>query len=274
MAIALNKTKLLKLGQINFINCLPLNYQSLDLFKGVFELEIYQASPRELNSRLYSGELDLAPISSYEYLLHQDSYELIEGISISSKAQADSVLLFVKGKLEDAKTIYVTNQSASSVNLLKIVLVKKYKLKLEELEFISFDQRDESMEVKLLIGDQALAQFEARSSKLEGEISVVDLGLEWYELTGLPMVFGLWVMNRSSDLLEYKSQISKALIAKRNESLGDKFPDLIIEAYRQTGLSKVILKQYFENLDYDFTDRHKVSLDLFASYLRELNLLC
>lgn len=248
----------LKIGQINFINCLPINLEQASL-----EYQVTQASPSELNQMLRAGELDLAPISSYEYLSNKELYQLIDGVSISSRTQADSVLMFYQGDIQEAQKIYVTKKSASSVNLLKIILVKNYGLKLEEIEFISFDKPSPEMKFKLLIGDEALLEPGTK----------IDLGTEWYKLTKLPMVFGLWVMNKNSSLLNKANQISEALQASKQRSLGEGLPDLIIQAYKQTGLNKTVLKQYFKNLSYDFNQEHKASLELFERYLKELNLL-
>ncbi|MDD9897811.1 MAG: menaquinone biosynthesis protein, partial [Candidatus Melainabacteria bacterium] len=241
-------SKTIELGQIDFINCLPVSLEQAN-----FSHRVHHGSPSELNAMLRAGELDLAPISSFEYLSNKAQYQLLEGISISSKVQADSVLLFCEGELEQAKEIYLTNKSATSINLLKIILVKNYGLKLNAIKFISFDQPSPEMKFKLLIGDEALQQSG----------SCIDLGEEWHKLTGLPMVFGLWVMNINSDLINQASQISQALQASKNYALNEGLPDLIIQAYQQTGLRKEVLKQYFENIIYDFNQEHKASLELF-----------
>ncbi|MBT6842807.1 MAG: menaquinone biosynthesis protein [Candidatus Melainabacteria bacterium] len=267
--------QLVRIGSINFINCLPVNYKSADLFEDGFEF--VESSPSDLNRMLRAGELDLAPISSYEYLLNKPLYTKVDGISISTKEQAQSVILFVKDGIEgltQASEIFITDKSASSVNLLKIILVKTYGFKPEagrifnpsgkEVEFVCFDENNDQMPIKLLIGDEALLE--------KTHSTQIDLGTEWYQLTALPMVFGLWVINKQSALQQEK--ISEVLIAKKNKSLTEDYPDMIIEAYRQTGLSKQALQQYFAVLDYEFEQRHQRSLDLFESYLGELNLLC
>ncbi|MDA1020624.1 MAG: menaquinone biosynthesis protein [Cyanobacteria bacterium] len=273
--------QLLRLGSINFINCLPVNYKSADLFEDSFEL--IESSPSDLNRMLRVAELDLAPISSYEYLLNKPLYTKVDGISISTKEQAQSVILFIKDGIEtltQAREIFVTAKSASSVNLLKIVLVKNYGFKHQaghifnpagkQVEFICFSENNDQMPIKLLIGDEALLDCHALGAR--NDVNMVDLGTEWYQLTALPMVFGLWVINKNSGLQQ--DTISKILIAKKNKSLTVDYPDMIIEAYRQTGLSKQVLQRYFAVLDYDFEQRHQSSLDLFESYLGELNLLC
>ena len=257
------KTKL-KLGQINFINCLPINYPISKL--NLDDYEFTDASPAELNKALRERLIDIAPISSYEYLSNKDSYDLIPGISISSRIEADSVLLFVRGDLKQVEKIHITDKSATSINLLKVLLSKTYSLNLSAVEFISFDQDSEDYQVKLLIGDEALKADKKAYDK------VLDLGKEWHELTELPMVFGLWAANKGFSQKELKN-LSSFLAEMRDKGLNEDFPDIIVEAFRRTGLAKSTLTRYFDNLDYNFTEQHQKSLELFETYLRQGKLL-
>lgn len=253
------------LGQINFINCLPVNYPVSKLELDSFEFK--DASPAELNLALREGSVDIAPISSYEYLSHKDLYDLIPGICISSKVQADSVLFLYQGELQELKEIFITNKSASSVNLLKLLLVKVYGLKLEEIKFTKITSDSNKYTNKLLIGDEAL-------KTTKESYTVLDLGEEWFKLTGLPMVFGLWTASRQAEFSkEELDKFGGFFCEMRDQGLGEDFPDIIIEAFKRTGLSKASLTQYFNNLDYNFTERHKESLELFETYLREEKLL-
>ena len=255
----------LRLGQINFINCLPINYPIAKL-----DLEAYSfvdASPAELNQALREGSVDIAPISSYEYLSNKDLYDLIPGISISSKIQADSVLFFYQGKLEEHKEIFITDKSATSVNLLKLILVRSCGLKLEDIKFTKISKDSNDYKTKLLIGDEAL-------KAKKDSYTVLDLGEEWFKLTKLPMVFGLWTASRKSEFSEDElAKFSAFFCEMRNQGLDQDLPDIIIEAFRRTGLPKTTLTQYFKNLDYNFTDEHKESLELFEDYLLEEGLL-
>lgn len=256
----------LKIGQINFINCLPIDYPMSKVALQAYEY--YSASPSELNAALREGEISLAPISSYEYLSHKDLYDLIPGVSISSKTVADSVLFLFRGKLEDKKKIYLTDKSASSVNLLKLLLVKKYKLKLDAIEFVTFSTDSEDYEAKLLIGDEAL------KANKQGYTEVLDLGKEWFELTNLPMVFGLWTASKKLGFTETElNKLGNFFSEMRDKGLNEYFPDIIIEAFKKTGLPKSTLTQYFNNLDYSFTEKHRASLELFELMLVKENLL-
>ncbi len=274
-------TKLLRLGEISFVNCLPINYALNRCELRPFSIQTINSFPADLNQKLRNAELDLAPISSYEYLKNRNQYELIDGLSISSIRDADSVLVFIKGasgNLFMAREIFVTNKSASSVNLLKIILVKKYgyhyrdnnfyNSRGELVEFIPFIDNNNDMEIKLLIGDEALIE---NSTAHEYE-TVIDLGREWNEISyGLPMVFGVWALNKQSNL--DREELSRFFVDLKQKGLNDYFPDLIIEAYKSTGLPKSTLVKYFNNLNYDFTINHQASLELFDTYLRELELI-
>jgi chorismate dehydratase len=255
----------LKFGKINFVNCLPIDYP-LSLING-YSGHIVEGNPAEMNLALRNGSIDIAPISSYEYLLNKSLYELIPRISISSKTQADSVMFFFKEEIKAGSRIHLTNKSASSINLLKIILSKKLFLKPDDLEFEYFADNSSDYPAKLLIGDEALKEDRA------GYQYCLDLGAAWYELTKLPMVFGLWTANKNLGLNEEElNNIADFFSGLRDKGLNEYFPDIIVKAYEKTGLSKKLLSSYFHNLDYNFTKEHQRSLDLFETYLLELGL--
>lgn len=258
------KNTLLKLGQINFINCLPLNYA---LARNQHELatnfEICDAVPAELNAKLYQRELDIAPISCFEYLLHKDNYKLFAGLCVSSKVEADSVLFFANEPIETLTQINLTNKSATAVHLLKVLLVKKYKLDLANLNFEVFSLNQDYPN-KLLIGDEALLEDQSKYKY------VYDLGREWYELTALPMVFGLWAAQKN---LELSDELLEFFAKVKRDAFDSYLPDAIVESYLKTGIAKSKLKDYFNHLSYDLNEAEHRSIDLFEKYLLELALI-
>lgn len=261
-----------RLGQIDFINTLPIDYPLHKFLREKnpdFDFTIFCQVPSVLNKMLFNSELDLAPISSIEFLRHQDFYKRLANLSISSLKEADSVGFFSNKPITDFKKkpepIYLTNQSETSINLFKLLLAKKYGFNLSELEFKSFGDDHHELENKLLIGDEALIE---ERNKWE---FFMDLGLEWYEFTnGLPMVFGLWTARKEYEL---KSELIQLLDNFKTQGLGELLPDVIVAAYAKTGISKKDLYRYFSRLNYDFTNEHKKSLDLFQAYLLDLKLL-
>jgi len=247
-----------RFGRINFINTLIIDYPLLNKYN--FD-SVLEASPSQLNQALRESQIDIAPISSFEFLSHKEIYKRLTNLSISSKDYADSVL-FAVNNLENLQVINITDKSASSVNLLKIILVKKYGYKLEDLQFKVFNQNSD-FDNKLLIGDEALNLNRAQYKV------VLDLGHEWFEMTGLPMVFGLWCSRQGFE----SSFVNEILLEAKQKGLNEEFPNIIIEAYARTGLDKATLCKYFNNLDYSFDSAHQQALDLYESLCRELNVI-
>jgi len=264
---------IIKLGQINFINCLPVNLPLqiyLNSTNPELEFRVTEGVPSALNLALRTNQIDIAPISSYEYLSNKNLYEIVPGLSISSFRQADSVILFLKKNLEinQLQEIFLTNKSASSVNLLKILLKDFWGMNLDAIKFIHFDEDPGDCLAKLLIGDEALKQ-----NIFCTDFTAIDLGSAWYEYSGLPMVFGLWTFNKQSICLPTKDSIIKLLNSCRDQGLNALLPDVIVEAYRLTGLPKKSLASYFQNLNYDFNSAHQAGLSHYETKLREFNLI-
>ena len=203
--------KLIHIGQISYINCLIFNYplkllldknekllysiKNFSLLKEKnYDLKVTEGVPSKLNELLREAKLDIAPISSFEFLRHNNNckenekYKLIPNASISSIGKVRSVIFFSNTRPEELNTVNLSNESASSVALLKILLKEKYSKNLSELEFKVFEGYGEDLDNKLLIGDKALEKIQRHKYKY-----AFDLGEEWYKFTNnLPMVFGLW----------------------------------------------------------------------------------
>jgi chorismate dehydratase len=266
------KTIKCRLGQIDFINTLPIDYplhKFLQSKNPDFDFTIINATPSQLNKLLFNEELDVAPISSIEYLRHEDKYLLVPDLSISSYKEAESVKFFSKYSLEALKAknekIYLSNHSETSINLFKILLKKKYAFELEKTSFEKFEDEHHKLPNKVLIGDEALLEDPSAWDY------VLDLGEEWNELSnGLPMVFGLWTSLKTYEL---KDELVRLLHTLKAQGLGELLPGTIVAAYAKTGLSKKDLHRYFSKLNYDFREVHQKSLDLFKSLLLELSLL-
>lgn len=267
---------LIKLGQINFINCLPVNLplQSLRVNPGLdMDFTVIEGVPSKLNLALRNAEIDIAPVSSFEYLSNKKLYEIVPGLSITSFEKADSVILFLKNNLEinQVQEIFITNKSASSVNLLKILLQDFWGLNLDLIKFVTFDMDPADCSAKLLIGDEALKQ-----NTLDSQFKAIDLGTAWYEYSGLPMVFGLWTFNKQAPWfseLRIKDCVIKLLNSCRDLGLDQFLPDVIVEAYRITGIPKKKLATYFRNLNYSFSSAHQEGLSYYESKLKQFNLI-
>ena len=157
-------------------------------------MSFFESHPVEINQAMERGEIDAAPISSLEYLHHQDDYLLLTNLAIGTRLFARSVLLLSKKKIEqlNGAVIALSRESLSSAGLVRILLGKKYN---HRNTFELTDQDPEAMLQKypaaLVIGDQALF---CQSKEL---IYKYDLGELWHSWTGKPFVFALWAVRKS-----------------------------------------------------------------------------
>ena len=263
-----NTRKQFNIGQVDFINCLPINLP-IEFGKVSINANIINAVPSELNKKILRGEIDIAPVSSYAYLTNKDKLTPIANLCIASNGPADSVLLFSQFPIEelDGAKIALSPASATSNKLLEIIL-KEFlnvnviceieKLSAMPLQLVNYPAR-------LLIGDHALLEF----SKMPRNIFIYDLGSLWKKHTGFPMVFGIWVVRK--DILEkYPAEmeiISDQLRKAKEIGLTTMFDKVIKKAQGKVLISKEFYSTYFQHLSYDFTDEYKKGLEVFDARL-------
>ncbi len=262
--------KNLVLGQVDFINCLPINLP-IELGEVKINAKIINAVPSELNKKILNGEIDIAPISSLAYLENKDGLTPIADLCIASNGPADSVLLFSQFPIEELNgtKIALTYASATSNKLLEIILREFLKVTATfDTKNVGLNELSKDYPAALFIGDHALAEF----SKMPRNIFIYDLGSLWKKYTGLPMVFGIWVVRKEilkKNLDEIKI-ISDQLRQSKEIGLTKVFDRVIKKAQEKVLISKDFYTTYFQHLSYEFTDEYKSGLELFEKYCKRV----
>ncbi|MBF0466238.1 MAG: menaquinone biosynthesis protein [Nitrospirae bacterium] len=262
--------KSLKIGKINFANLFPIFHcleNDINLNK-TESYEIISGVPSYLNSLIREGKIDVSPSSSIEYLRHPELYDLIKEHSVSSFGAIESILLFSADDICNlgGKTVLVSVQSETSVALLKVILSEFYGIT------VSMEPSDAKLAeglgthpAYLLIGDNALIE-NRRSVRINKKIYIYDLGQLWYEHTGLPFVFALWIARKDCNrklLSEFEFSLKRA----KKQALSTLSEIASVSPYPAEMLSKEMLVSYWENISYDLTEKHMQGLQLFESYL-------
>lgn len=203
---------MLRIGQIQYANCTPLFHVLRENFP-CLEYEFIAGVPAELNRMLLVGEIDVCPSSSIEYAYHPEHYKILPQLSISSIGAVASVLLFSKVPIEklNGHKISLSSESATSVNLLKILLGQRFACSCSyEVVRPGVTDAGNDSSAMLLIGDSAL-----RSSFEKTDQFVYDLGEMWYAWTGHPFVFALWLCrNEIAEGIELKKLARQLIQAK------------------------------------------------------------
>lgn len=261
---------MLKIGQIDYANCTPLFHVLREQFP-CSGYEFVAGVPAELNRLLLSGEIDVCPSSSIEYAYNPECYTILPQLSISSIGAVASVLLFSKVSVEklDGRKILLSSESATSVNLLKILLGRRFGCScIYEIARSGATVADGDSSALLLIGDSAL-----RTALEKSDMYVYDLGEMWYSWTGLPFVFALWLCrNEVADGLELKV-LARQLIRAKN--LVPSLLEQIAASAKEAGWMghDRLLSYWRDNISYQLDDRAQAGLMLYFATCFECGLI-
>ena len=163
---------------------------------------------------LAEGAIDVALPSSIAFARHATQWVLLPSVSISSAGAVDSVQLFARGPRSDLRHLEVTAKSATSVCLLR-VLCEAWGIEPRiSVRRSAADDSAEDADGLLLIGDEALSVLQAQTFARH-----YDLGEEWFNLTGLPMVFAVCAARREFAAARpaAAAAVGAALLASRDE---------------------------------------------------------
>lgn len=261
---------MLKIGQIEYANCFPLFHVLRENFP-CSGYKFVVGFPTELNRMLLSGEIDVCPASSIEYAWHPDRYTILPQLSISSIGAVASVLLFSKVPVDmlNGRSILLSSESATSVNLLKILLHQRFDCSCSYTKALpdATSPYGDSSAI-LLIGDSAL-----KASLEKSDTFVYDLGEMWHTWTGYPFVFALWLCrNEVAKRLELKN-LARLLIDAKN--LVPAFLDKIeMPATTVAWMGRDRLLSYWrDNISYQLDDRAQAGLMLYFSKCYEGGLI-
>ena len=184
----------MKIGHINFLNVLPLDYGYKNFVKS--DLNIVYGVPTFLNGELERGKIDLSNISSIEYARQAENLLILPKICVRADDSVTSIILVSKkpiDKIRDDKII-LTSKSATAQRLLKIILHESYDAAPNyETRAVRIENPvDSDATGALFIGDDALYIYLHPPKNF----FVYDLGKEWRKLTGKQMIYALWAVRK------------------------------------------------------------------------------
>jgi predicted solute-binding protein len=229
----------LRVGCVKYLNARP-------LICG-WGSEVEFDHPSSLCQRLAKGDLDVALVSSFEFL-RNPIYRMVDDVSISSDGPVYSVVLAHREELRDVAEIELDPASETSGNLLRYLLGKR-----------GFTPRlviksSVAEAARLLIGDQAI-----RFRQNHPQWRFWDLGDAWKQLVDLPFVYALWLVRPE---VVNPAPIAQRLRALRHENLA-RLDALIAE---EEEFDREFCHRYYrEHLRFSFGEREKEGLRTFAN---------
>jgi chorismate dehydratase len=251
--------KAVRVGCVKYLNARPL----IRGWAGNVEFD----HPSALCQRLAKGQLDVALVSSFEFL-RNPIYRIVDDVSISSDGPVYSVVVAYRGEFSNIEEIELDPASETAVNLLRCLLGE---LGLTPHLNGRAPESAGLSRAQLIIGDQAI-RFRQNHA---GEFQFWDLGEQWKKLTGLPFVYALWLIRPEVPDAE---SIAQRLREIRHENLAD-IPVIVSDAladavdHKQEITQEFLDRYYNEYLRFNFGPRQKQGLQTFADLCAKYGVL-
>ena len=242
--------KSVRVGCVKYLNARPL----IRGWPGNVEFD----HPSALCQRLAKGQLDVALVSSFEFL-RNPIYRIVDDVSISSDGPVYSVVVAYRGAFSDIEEIELDPASETAVNLLRCLLAE---LGLTPRLTGGTSEGAGLPRARLIIGDQAISFRQNHAD----EFQFWDLGEQWKKLTGLPFVYALWLIR--PEVPDAKS-IAPRLRSLRDENLAH-IQVIVSDAVADAADKKQEIRQEFldryynDHLRFGLGTREKQGLQTFA----------
>jgi cyclic dehypoxanthinyl futalosine synthase len=212
------------------------------------------ASPSEVARRVSEDEADfgLVPVAAAASI---GDLRIVRGCAIGARGAVRSILLVAQRPIDAIDELAVDLSSRTSVVLARLVLRARNHGREPRLSGSTPYEAIESVAGSrgaLVIGDPAL--------EIEGRFPyALDLGLAWWELTGLPFVFAAWCGRKGALSGADERLLEKAKLAglDRRDAIADQHA-------QRTGLPSASLRAYLQDaIRYDLGDDERRGLERF-----------
>jgi chorismate dehydratase len=215
--------------------------------------------PSECADLVAAGAADIGIIPAFE--LTRQRLAVVPGVGIASRGAVRSILLISKCPAAEIRTLAGDISSRTSVALARIVLRRRFGGSPCVVPAApDLDSMLAGADAALIIGDPAL-----RLDPATLPYHVYDLGREWTEWTGLPMVFAVWAGRAEV--------ISDEAIAAFQESwrYGQARLEEIVQAESAArAFPPELVRRYLtEHIVCDVGERERAGMELFLQYARE-----
>jgi predicted solute-binding protein len=244
---------------VSYLNTVPLVWGMLHgKQQGLFDL--FFRIPADCADLVASGQADIGIIPCFELL--RNRYGMVPGLGIASRGPVRSILLVSKVPAAGIRTLAADSSSRSSVALARILLAEKFG---GSPEVTRHEPQLEAMlteaDAALVIGDPAL-----RLDPATLPFYVYDLGREWSEFTGLPMVYAVWAGPERF----ITPEVSRAFQESCRDGLRS-LEEIAIAESPARGITVELGRQYLQqNLICELDADCMRGLDAYLAYARKL----
>ena len=248
-----------RVSVVSYLNTVPLVWGMMHgEQRGIFELSF--AIPAECADRLEDGRADIGIVPAVE--LNRQKLEIIRGCGVACHGPVRSILLISKVPFAEVRKLATDSTSRTSVALSRIILSRKYGVEPEHWpQAPNIRKMLENADAALIIGDTALL-LDPKTLPFH----VLDLGQEWTEMTGLPMVFAVWAAR--AGVPRQDPRVFAASLRFGREHMDD----IVREWHVKLGLTEDLVREYLtRNIVFELGEREYTGLQTFLQYASELS---
>jgi aminodeoxyfutalosine synthase len=248
-------------GKIPYLNSVPF-YNGLEKR----QFKVLPVAPRRMGLLQEKGQIAAGLFSLMDYFRHEEKLDLLDWC-IATRDQVKSVMLFSNHGWADldGRRIGITDDTATSVRLLQVLLEKKYGVRAAFERLHAGINDYAGYDAVLLIGDEALRR---NKRGLEGFELVYDLAKEWYDWKKMPFVFAVWAVDRSLPA-ETRAELGLLIEQALARSEGS-YGDIGALHGRSIGLTPVDVEEYLEGFNFRLGDREREAMRDFRKLVFEL----
>jgi chorismate dehydratase len=239
----------IKISAVSYTNTKPFIY-GIERSELLNQIDLSLDMPSDCAAKLIDGKVDigLIPVAAIPEV---PNAMVIGSYCIGAVGAVNSVFIFSAVPVDQLKTVKLDPQSRTSNQLAKVLLKFHFK---QEVTFTT-DQAAHTDAI-VLIGDRTFGK--------KADFSYAyDLGEEWMNFTGLPFLFAAWVANKPIDptfIAEFDAALKFGL--DHRALLLNTLPEI----------PNFDLSDYlFHKLDFDLTEAKRTAMQLFLSYIEQLN---
>jgi len=247
-----------RVSVVSYLNTVPLVWGMLHgEQRGLFDLSF--AIPAECADRLESGLADIGIVPAVE--LNRQKLEIIRGAGIACHGPVRSIFLISKVPYGEIRKLAADSTSRTSVALSRVILARKYGVEPEvQSHAPHLPSMLEHADAALIIGDAALIL-----DPVELPFHVLDLGAEWVQMTGLPMVFAVWAARAELPKQDPEPFLESMRFGQAHVD------DIARSEHAKVGVSEELARTYLrDNIVFELGEREYAGLRTFLQYASEL----
>lgn len=241
--------------------------------------DIQQMLPSQCAGRLATADADigLVPIAAYANI---SDLRIIPGCAIASKGAIRSLLLVHRalGGRETIRTVAADTSSQATFAYVQVLFKKFWHLPVSFAPLpANLDAMLAACDAAILIGDPALMALEdraAREQRTGEKLIYLDLGVAWYEATGMPWVSAFWAVRDSSvSSAELRNEVRSDFLASRDHGLLHR-EELVQEWAQKIALPAQTIRDYLTtNIHYILDDECLAAIEYFFRVAHESSIL-